>query len=166
MSCSWIGGCKVPTPDTFCTLHKKAMGIEKPKKEPYVIKKLSLKAKAAEPDKIANKKRLSKFYNEQLNIMPHSCQECQEPLYMSQTINPRTPVAHLLCKKIFKSVDTDQDNVIFLCALHHGALDGNLERYMKEAKTAQYIRDKVQLLLPKLTESELGKVSHFLLTAP
>lgn len=166
MSCKWIGGCKVPTPDEFCTLHKKAMGIEKPKKEAKPIPTMSAKKKEAQPKEIAEKKALTVFYNEQLNVMPHGCMECGDELFKSQIINIRTPIAHLLCKRTFKSVATDPNNVIFLCQLHHGRFDNSLERYMKEAKTAQYIKDKVQLLLPKLTDTELGKVSEFLLTTP
>lgn len=167
MSCRWYR-CSTPTPEKeeFCTLHKKAMGIEKPPKQAYEIPKMSAKKKEAQPKEVADKKALTVFYNEQLNVMPHGCMECGDELFKSQIINIRTPIAHLLCKRTFKSVATDPDNVIFLCAHHHNRLDSNLERYMKEAKTAQYIKDKVQLLLPKLTDTELGKVSEFLLTTP
>ena len=148
----------------YCQMHSKALGI-KPVKEPKKVYTIPKQAKGKESkfksDK-ERKERLSKFYDEMLNIAPFYCQECGEHLSKSILLNPRSVVCHILEKRNFHSVECDPYNILFLCNLHHGRLDGNLERFMKESKISKLIKERVQLLIPLLTKEELAKVSPYL----
>lgn len=148
-NCEWEIPCsKEKQPGSlFCSNHSRAMGI-RPEKG----------AKAA----AANKQTLTEFYNYQLRIMPRGCMECNDPLYKSQVINPRTPVAHILSKSQFKSVQTNPLNVIFLCQKHHDSYDLQREKFMKSSPLSLLIRERIALLFPILSQQEQAKIPEYL----
>lgn len=154
--------CPFCRPDNTCLRHKQKNVPKVKTMKP--IKKVSDKKKLLEPIEKADKKRLTVFYNEMLNVMPFTCQECDDPLFKSQVLNPRTPIAHILDKAHFKSVDTNPDNIVFLCQLHHGRLDNQREKYLSTSKLTTIIKQRVQVLIPLLTEDELKRVPDYLLT--
>jgi hypothetical protein len=139
------------------------MGVEKPKKEKCVIPKISAKKKEAIPKDKAEKQKLTLFYNQMLAQAPLNCMESGMPLLDSTFINPRTIIAHILSKSGYPSVSTCPLNIIYLCAFEHSKFDLQTERFMKEAKIASLIRERVLLLLPHLTEGEINKISPYLL---
>lgn len=153
--------CPFCTDTTTCVRHKDKNSPKetKPKK---AIAKVSPKNKKVDSEK-ERKKRLTEFYNECLNRVPHFCMESGEPLFNSTIINPRTVCCHILEKSKFPSIECNFDNIIYLSALQHSRFDLQTERFLKESKISGLIKERVQLLLPLLTEYELTKVSQYLL---
>jgi hypothetical protein len=94
---------------------------------------------------------------------PLSCMESGVPLVNSTYINPRTIIAHILSKSGYPSVATCPLNIIYLCAFEHSKFDLQTERFMKESQISNLIKERVQLLLPHLTEGEINKIPSFLL---
>lgn len=131
----------------FCRDHSRAMGI-RPEKGP--------KAKAAKSQTLLG------FFNEQLRKMPRGCMQCNDPLYKSQVINPRTPIAHILSKSQFPSVETNPLNIVFLCQMHHDAFDNQREKFMMLSTLADLIRSRVAELMPLLSQQEQAKVPDYL----
>lgn len=115
------------------------------------ICKVSEKKKGKASEENERKKRLTEFYNECLNRMPHVCMESGVPLFESTVINARTVCCHILSKSKFPSVDCNFDNIIYLSALMHSRFDLQTERAMKEFKIAPLIKERVKLLIPILT---------------
>ncbi len=148
-NCEWEIPCtrEKQKGSIFCDNHSRAMGI-RPEK--------GAKATAAK------KLTLTEFFNQQLCIMPRGCMECNDPLYKSQVINPRTPVAHLLSKSQFKSVETNPLNIIFLCQRHHDSYDQQREKFMKNSALSSLIRERIALLFPLLTQQERAKIPEYL----
>lgn len=164
MACSWYN-CRTPTPDgkSWCTLHGKQMGIERPVKEKKAIPKVSAKKKSNQPKEKADKQNLTAFYNEMLAHAPLLCMETGEPLIGSTVINSRTICVHILSKSGFPSVATNPLNIIYLTAYEHSKFDLQTERYLKEAKISGLIKQRVSLLIPFLSTEEVNKIPAYLL---
>ena len=145
----------------YCPRHSEK-GIPKETKK-YTMPKVSAKKKADTSEK-ERKKRLTEFYNECLNRMPHICMESGEPLFSSTVINPRTVCVHILEKSKFHSVDCNFDNIIYMTAHNHNRYDMQRERFMNESKIAPLIRERVAVLYPFLTQEEKKRVPEYLLT--
>lgn len=154
--------CPFCRPDNTCLRHKEKNVPKVKTMKP--IKKVSDKKKLLEQIEKADKKRLAVFYNEMLNVMPYDCMNCGKELFSSTIINSRTVVAHILPKSKFKSIDTNIDNVVFMCSDCHNSFDTKTERFMKEQPIAALIKERVALLLPKLTKEDSVKVPSYLLT--
>ena len=165
--CTWPVACEKEQQykSEYCAMHSKAMGIkvEKQPKKAYTIPKQAKGKEGKFKADKERKERLTKFYDEMLNVAPFYCQDCGIHLSGSIQINPRSIVCHILEKTNYHSVECNPDNIVYLCNLHHSRLDGNLEKYLLESPIAPLIKERVQLLLLLLTQSELSKVSPYLL---
>lgn len=145
----------------YCSRHKEKGS--KTEKKVYAIPKVSHKKKSKLSEEKERKDRLKVFFDEQIEHRPDICINCDSPLIDSMWPNARTIIAHLLPKRTFHSVETHELNFVYLCAHCHNLLDLQLERSMKEFKIAHLIKERVQLLIPLLTNEELAKVSKYLL---
>ena len=73
---------------------------------------------------------LDKYFNNHIEFMKKNnsrCAECNEVIYTPSRWN----VCHLLPKGIFKSVRSLNENVIYLCRLHHATFDQSYDSAKK-----------------------------------
>lgn len=107
---------------------------------------------------------LKKFYDDAMNNSTYKCEECGENVYSISYIFRKSTVAHLLPKKIFKSVKAHIKNKICL-----GGTCGCHSKYDKSWASA--IKMKiwpvvenilVNILIPLLPPDEYSKLPKFL----
>lgn len=130
------------------------------------IAKVSAKKKMLAPIEKNEKARMKAFYDEQLNLAPILCEECNDRLVNSTFINPRTIISHILPKRKehgFPSVDTHPSNVMFLCGHDHNCFDLKGKDFILKMKLLPVIKERVQVLLPLLTPEEFNRVPDYLL---
>lgn len=146
----------------YCFRHKEKGTKEvKPKK---AIPKVSDKKKSKAGEEKERKERLKIFFEEKIQDRPELCQNCDAELINSMFPNARTIIAHLLAKAHYQSVETNDDNFIYLCASCHNRMDLQCERFHKESKLSGLIKERVKLLTPLLTQEELKRIPDYLTT--
>lgn len=160
--CQWAIPCQNEAKQgQYCDTHNRALGIKPEKvKKLTPIKKVSDKQKEKIKADKPRKDSISKFFAEMAAIMPNACQECGRELKSSMIINPRTPFAHILPKKLHPSIATETNNILFLCARHHNRFDSFSPVGMKVFELA---KTRVQLLLPKIPQHELKHIPDYFL---
>lgn len=67
-------------------------------------------------------------------------------------------VAHILPKQTFKSISTEDDNVVYLCSWQsenncHSKFDDGNDEVVHNMKIYPYIQEKVKNLMEKITEN-------------
>lgn len=127
------------------------------KKEVYKIPKRSVKKEDKE-----RKKSLTSFYDEMLNKAPFKCQECGDNLISSTVINPRTIVAHILPKSKFKSIECNEDNILYLCYKCHHNFDNKGKDYVLKMKLLPTIKVRLKILKPLILKSEYKGIPDYL----
>lgn len=166
MSCKSYN-CSAPTPNDYCVLHAKQMGIDKPKKMAYVIPKVSERKKISDKLSKPEKQLLDKFFEDALLHAPFHCENCGVDLRESVMINPRCIVCHILPKKKgiggFPSVAANQINKFYGCNSCHKGYDEQGESFILKMHLLPVIKERVQLLLPHLTEGEINRLPFYLL---
>lgn len=97
------------------------------------------------------RKDFPEFYKKHINIIKTNrecCAECGAKL-----IGDVSEVAHILNKSYFKSVSTDDDNIVYLCGWKqnncHDKFDSGKER---EMKIFELVKHKFSLLTNKVQE--------------
>lgn len=103
----------------------------------------------------AERKDYPEFFNKHINIIKEnklSCKECGDRL-----IGDVSEIAHILPKQTFKSIATDDDNVIYLCSWKsknncHTLFDNGSLEHVHNMKIYPELLDKVKILLEKITE--------------
>lgn len=75
------------------------------------------------------------------------CCECGKKL-----IGSVSEVCHILPKQYFKSIATDDENVIYLCNEHHNYYDNSTNENIKKMKIFPFIEESFLKLTEKLTE--------------
>ena len=90
------------------------------------------------------------------------CMECGAFIPIEYS---RHATAHLLPKKIFKSVATNQNNYLILCA-HNGCHDRThtISKFIK-MKTFPLAKERILQMMPLLPTDELRRISNQLLIA-
>lgn len=158
MSLKQFPRCPFCKSDSTCFRHKEK-GV-KTQKKVYVIPKASEKKKAQLKEQKPERNKLGKFFAEMIANAPKNCTECGQSLKGTMIINSSACVAHILPKRTFKSVATNKDNIIYLCIDCHNTLDN-----LRPVKMKIYpeLKERVQLLIPLLTESEKSKILVHLL---
>lgn len=92
----------------------------------------------------------SEFFERHIHIIKKEkkmCQECGKRL-----IGNISEVAHCLPKQYFKSIATDDENVIYLCQEHHNLYDNGSNEKIREMKIFSIITEKFNKLQEKITE--------------
>lgn len=95
------------------------------------------------------------FYKHVQNIKNSNacCAECGERLK-----GDFTEVAHILPKSYFKSISTNDLNVIYLCGMYcsgnncHSVFDNSAQEKVKQMKIYPIVKERFQELLPHITE--------------
>lgn len=64
----------------------------------------------------AHRESLNDFFDRMALTMPYNCMNCGKPLYASTKKAKRSVTAHILPKSIFKSIETDTANILFMGA--------------------------------------------------
>jgi len=144
--------CRAPSAGDYCVLHEKHYG-KKPekKKEPYTIPKQSEKKKKQLKEQKSIRDSLSLFYLRMIEKCPGFCIECDKRISAYMYPNPRTIVAHILCKRTFKSIAENETNIVYLCCDCHHRMDDFSPVGMKIFRTLQ---ERVALLLPLIKPDE------------
>lgn len=153
--------CPFCTDSITCVRHKEK-GTKNEKKI-YQIPKRSERKKANSNPEKERKERLKIFFEEKIQNRPERCQNCNFPLLDSMFPQPRTIIAHILCKRNFHSVETHDDNFIYLCSMCHNQMDLQNERFLKDSKLSGLIKERIQILIPLLTIDEVSKIPSYYL---
>jgi hypothetical protein len=74
-------------------------------------------------DKQAQKKALDLWFAKQIRQMPRCCENCGERLIIFAPWAAKAYIAHILPKRLFKSVIIHPDNRLFLCLICHENFD-------------------------------------------
>lgn len=80
-----------------------------------------------------NRKGYSEFYEKHVAIIRGEGMKCQE--CGCKLLGDVSEVAHVLPKQSFKSVSTNDDNIIYLCGYRQNNCHGKYDSTWKEAKT-------------------------------
>lgn len=81
------------------------------------IKKL---AKNLSDEEIQNRANSNDFFDQMALKIPYYCENCGKPLYAFNKKAKRSVTAHILPKKIFKSIAIDPNNILFMGADYIG----------------------------------------------
>lgn len=100
------------------------------------------------------------FYKKHIDFIKNSnmiCQECGVKL-----IGDVSEVAHILPKTYYKSISTEDDNIVYLCSWKsssncHGKFDNGEEESMKVFKFAT---EKIKNIITKITEKITIKTAN------
>lgn len=101
------------------------------------------------------RKDFPQFFQRHIDIIKkdkHTCLECG-----CRLIGDVSEVAHILDKSKFKSISTDDDNVIYLCSWKsknncHGKFDNSSNEVVKEMKIYKFLLPIVKKLIDKIDE--------------
>lgn len=99
--------------------------------------------------------QLSEFFNKHISIIRsrrERCRECGEQLRGSHS-----EVAHILPKTTYKSVQCDDDNVVYLCGAWsknqcHTKFDNSSHEIITQMNIYPYICEKFSILRERVTE--------------
>lgn len=130
----------------------------------YRAKVNSTKSKTAQK-KVASME-IRSFFAGMDKIMPARCEECDVRLPMMPVWIRRATMAHILPKRKdygFPSVATNRLNIIFLCPDCHSDYDNRGKEHATKMKVFPLMRQRVQEMLPLLTDEECNRVPEIFL---
>lgn len=85
--------------------------------------------KPVSPEERKRRETLDDFFDRMALTMPYNCMNCGKPLYAFTKKAKRSVTAHLLPKSIFKSIATDEANIVFMGADYIGCPCNCHDRY-------------------------------------
>lgn len=128
---------------------------------------LQAKPKVLTNENKTEKQILNEFFKRIALKIPFNCQNCEKPLYANNEFAKRSVCAHLLPKAIFKSVATDENNIVFLGPDLLGVCNCH-DRYDANVKIRigmpiyQLALERFEILKEKLTGKELIQAYTYL----
>lgn len=113
------------------------------------VKSAAKKLSEGYEDKQAQKKALDKWFIAAIEQMPRHCEECDERLINFAPWALKSFIAHVLAKRLFKSVATHPDNKVYLCTQCHTNFDNWGEDKVRKMK-----------IFPKILSISFHLVKH------
>lgn len=111
-----------------------------------------------ELQKIANEKKLTQkaWFDLKLKNAPKVCEcGCKGKLSVPEGMSPRTNVAHIFAKAVFKSVATHPQNYWYATWQHHTDYDSKTWPEKMNLPIWSIIQDRVYAVIQDMAESEL-----------
>jgi len=71
----------------------------------------------------AKTKTLKVWFDEQIRLCPQNCENCKQPIRLPADLTKRAAIAHIIPKRLIKSVATHELNRVFLCLNCHQNFD-------------------------------------------
>lgn len=127
------------TADTGCTDRKQG-------------KKTEEKAKAKSQDQ---------WFKEKLKAAPKTCECCGQKITLPEGM-PKTKVAHIFPKAVFKSVRTHPENYWYATWQHHTTYDSSTWDEKRNLPIWPKIQDRIQKVINDMAETELRHLPEFL----
>lgn len=125
-------------------------------------------AKPVSSEERERRETLDEFFDRMALKIPFHCQNCGKPLYAYSKKAKRSVCAHILQKAIFKSVATNEDNILFMGADYIGCPCSCHDRYDMNAeirssmKIYPLVLERFEKLKPFLTDKELVQAFTYL----
>lgn len=124
------------------------------------------KDRPKEREKLERTYAIRSFFLGMDKIMPVNCEECGTRLPKSPVWMRRATMAHILPKRKdygFPSVATNRLNIVFLCPDCHSDYDNRGKEHATKMKVFPLMRQRVQEMLPLLTDGEINRVPEIFL---
>lgn len=105
------------------------------------------------------RKDFPEFFKKHIQIVQNErrcCEECGDPLKGNVT-----EIAHILPKQIYKSVSTNDENVIYLCGLYsENNCHSNFDNFSKEKFKEMQVYQKISCIFTELEKEVTEKINY------
>jgi hypothetical protein len=138
----------------LCSYHFKGGGEVERNDAPQVEKLKVLAAK---------NKTLKSWFDEQIKQCPDKCENCGQKIIIPPDITKRAAIAHVLPKKLFKSVSTNELNRVFLCLICHSNFDSKGNDFAAKMPVAKIAKQRFENFKDLIAEEEKKHIPPYLL---
>lgn len=138
----------------LCSHHFKGGGEVERNDAPQVEKLKALTAK---------NKTLKSWFDEQIKQCPTHCENCKGKIIIPPDITKRAAIAHILQKKLFKSVATNEQNRVFLCLQCHQNFDNKGNDYAASMPVSKIAKQRFSTFKDLIAEEEKKHIPKYLL---
>ena len=107
-------------------------------------------------------KTLKSWFDEQIKQCPDKCENCGQKIIIPPDITKRASVAHILPKKLFKSVATHDMNRVFLCLICHANFDNKGNDYAATMQVSKIAKQRFSLFKDCISEDEKKHLPEYL----
>ena len=139
----------------LCSYHFKGGGEVERNDAPQVEK---LKALAAK------NKTLDAWFKDKIAKRPSHCENCNKLIVIPPDVTPKAAIAHILSKKLFKSVSKNDNNWLALCLPCHQNLDFRGEEKASQMPVAKIAKQRFSTFKDLIAEEEKKHIPKYLLT--
>ena len=111
----------------------------------------------------SKQKTLKVFFDERIANCPKNCENCKNAIVIPEGITKRAAVAHILSKKLFKSVATNENNIVYMCIPCHQTFDFVGKTKASQMPVASIAKERFKLFKDQIEESERKNIPDWLL---
>jgi hypothetical protein len=112
------------------------------------------RAKEPAEDKYNEKRAMDLWFAEQIKQMPKCCENCDEPLNHYALWGAKAYVAHIVAKRLFKSVKMHPLNRVFLCIQCHTNYDNWSEAKVSKMRVIQLCIERYEQFANEIISDE------------
>lgn len=95
---------------------------------------------------------IQEWYKYQISIMPSHCENCGAYLNKNAPWGPKAYICHIIPKRIFKSVQTNDDNVWYGCIMCHTNYDNSGSDKISKMSVISLIKERFKLFKDNIIE--------------
>lgn len=110
----------------------------------------------------AKLKTLDAWFKEQIAKCPSNCENCGKSIIIPADMTKKAAIAHILPKKLFASVKTNDNNRLFLCLICHTNFDNRGNDHAASMPVAKLARERFALFKDSIAENEKKNIPAYL----
>lgn len=103
------------------------------------------------------------WFKEMIAKRPANCENCGKMIVIPKDVTPKAAIAHILPKKLFKSVSKNDFNWVALCMPCHSDFDNRGHDKASSMPVAKIAKQRFELFKDCISEDEKKHIPDYLL---